>query len=593
MRKKYFAKEDAKGEKRKAVFPVALILTAVCLTFVAYGRSLNGPLVLDDTHYLDPSKLEGSIGHFRFGVRFIPFVSFVLNYMLTGMNPVFFRITNIILHVISACLAFYLASLTMALPSMRDRFGEMPNGGASRSIPLAVCVLFLLHPIQTSAVNYITQRMAIMACMFSFAGFISYVKGGLSRGRKSLFLYGLSALFFVFAIFSKENAVMVLPMLPLYDLLFLSSFQWKEFKKRFIPLVLLFAALGVMVISHLGAAGFTAKIISVVSRPDQPLGNYGWTGIDIQWTPKEYVLTELRIVSRYIILLLFPNPSWLVFDHANAYPVSTGLLSPVSTFFSLLFLLSLLFLSVRYVKRVPLISFGILWYLVTITLESFIALGLDPYFEHRNYLPSFGAFLSLASLLGYADRLGVGARGSRVAGEGSRRVEGREVVLCIATVLLFLMTFARNGVWTTDDLLWRDTLRKSPQNPRALTSLSSICLQQQKFREAEDYIQRASKIPHMSHVFKTTMLINEASLYKETNRKQEAVAILKGLIAERGLSEADPSALYLMGEILREEGKPAEAKDYLTRANAKRRSPLVLISLGLVSRSLGETGDAE
>jgi len=60
-------------------------------------------------------------------------------------------------------------------------------------IALLAATLFLLHPIQTSAVNYITQRMAIMASMFSFAGLIFYVKGVTNSGKRSaspLLLFG-------------------------------------------------------------------------------------------------------------------------------------------------------------------------------------------------------------------------------------------------------------------------------------------------------------------------------------------------------------------------------------------------------------------
>jgi hypothetical protein len=41
-------------------------------------------------------------------------------------------------------------------------------------------------------------------------------------------------------------------------------------------------------------------------------------------------------------------------------------------------------------KKLPFLSFGILWYFIALSLESFIAVGSDLYFEHRNYLPAAG-----------------------------------------------------------------------------------------------------------------------------------------------------------------------------------------------------------
>jgi tetratricopeptide (TPR) repeat protein len=179
--------------------------------------------------------------------------------------------------------------------------------------------------------------------------------------------------------------------------------------------------------------------------------------MDIHWTPVEYILTELRVVSRYIFLILVPLPSYMVFDYSNAYPVSRDLFHPVTTVLSLFFIASIIFLSLRYITKFPLISFGLIWYLVTISLESFIAIGLDPYFEHRNYLPSYGLFLALASLLVYTER---------------RRITiKKEVIIPIAALLLFVLTFARNGTWSEGTLFWEDVVKKVPNSARGHLSL--------------------------------------------------------------------------------------------------------------------------
>jgi hypothetical protein len=77
--------------------------------------------------------------------------------------------------------------------------------------------------------------------------------------------------------------------------------------------------------------------------------------MDIHWTPVEYILTELRVVSRYIFLILVPLPSYMVFDYSNAYPVSRDLFHPVTTVLSLFFIASIIFLSLRYIRKFPLI----------------------------------------------------------------------------------------------------------------------------------------------------------------------------------------------------------------------------------------------
>jgi tetratricopeptide (TPR) repeat protein len=564
------------GSSARRFMPLVFFSFGALLTVLAYVRCLHAPLVFDDIIFITPSKLEGIWRHFTLRVRSISLFSFAVNYALSGINVAVFRMTNILLHLLTSGLVFYLTHLTVNLPLFREKYGKVPV-----FIPLAVAVFFMLHPIQTSAVNYITQRMAIMAGMFSFAGFIFYSRGVTTRGKMSVVHYILSALSFVLAIFSKENAVMVLFMLPVYDFFFLSSFQWREFRKRFITLSVLMLCLAGVVAYVMGIAGFMKKIITLLSNPNQPMEKYAWAGVGIHWTPIEYLLTELRVVSRYILLILVPLPSFMVFDYSNAYPVSKDLFHPLATVFSLLFLVSLVVFSLRNMKKTPLVSFGILWYLVTLSLESFIALGLDPYFEHRNYLPSFGLFLAIGSLFLYGEpRSGI----------------KKEAIIASSVVILCILTFTRNGVWTTEERLWKDAIEKSPNNLRALISVSSVYIREERFQEAEEYLKRASAVKPITAQFRIDMLFNQASVYKETNRRKEALAILKGLEVEGAFPRKTMRSTvdYFIGEVLRQEGNLPQAKEYLERAyQGLGDTPEVLVSLGVVSGALGETDAAE
>jgi tetratricopeptide (TPR) repeat protein len=568
---------DSKSQKSNWFLPILLISSAIALTILAYIRSLHGPLVLDDSYVIESQRLKQFFNPFHFMSRIVANLSFALNYKVSGMRIPWFKATNIALHLITSIAAFFLTYITLNAPLVKEKFGK-----SSKIISSAVAVLFMLHPIQTSPVNYVTQRMAILAALFSFSGLILYSRATLKSGWKAFTYYILSGASFVLAIFSKENAVMVLLVLPLYDLMFLSSFQWREFKKRFISQFALMTTLALIVAFRMHAVENIKRIISIFLNPHQPMGEHWWFGIGIKWTPIEYLLTEVRIVCRYIFLILFPNTSLLVFDYSSTYPVSEGLFNPVSTFFSLLFLASLLLFSLKYIKRLPVISFGILWYLITISLESFIAVGGDPYFEHRNYLPSLGLFLALASLLVYLDRPSLKIR--------------KEAVIAVVALLLFMLTYSRNGVWSSEYLLWNDTLNKSPHNPRAQIALSSMYIEQGKYQEAEELLQMVKKLQvPIDNKFKYLMSINQASVYRMTNRTDEALDVLKSIVSEKFLTDYQRGEAYLaMGEIFRNKGMPYEAKKYLKKAySIDQKNPQTLISLGFVSQSLGEMNEAE
>jgi protein O-mannosyl-transferase len=480
-----------KGEKERIALkaqglslPVVFLFSLAILTFLAYYRSLNGPLIFDDVLHINPSHLKKIVRYISLSFRSVANFSFSVNYYLSGMDLVAFRVTNVIFHILSGGLVFYLTYITLNLSFLRDIYKKLDDGRTPLHVALFAAAIFLLHPIQTSAVNYITQRMAIMAAMFSFGGIILYVKGAIYGGKKSLVAYAMSALCFILAIFSKENAVMILPVLMIYDYVFLSSFRWSEFRKRFIPLMTLLMISGLTVAYHLNAVNTVTKLVSILLNPYQPMQTYAWSGADIHWTPLEYIMTELRVVSRYIFLIFVPLPSFMVFDYSSAYPVSKDLLHPITTLSSFFFLLIIFSLALRYLKKIPLISFGVLWYLITISLESFVALGLDPYFEHRNYLPGYGLFLAVASLFLYMDKLRVAMR--------------KETIILIAALVLFALTFIRNGVWRDGTLLWGDAAAKSPENVRAYVNLGIAYSEKGLVDEAIRQFQDALKKKHDS-----------------------------------------------------------------------------------------------
>ena len=570
-----------KVAKRSYFRPLVLLSILVLLTFLAYLRSIHAPLIFDDFIYIRPLKLKGILNHFSLHVRSIAVFSFGLNYYLLGMNLVAFRITNIIFHILSTFFAAYFTYTTLILPSMRDRYERFAEGKTPLYIALLVATLFLLHPIQTSAVNYITQRMAIMASMFSFAGFIFYVKGAAKRGRMAVLYYVLSSLSFILAIFSKENAVMVLFMLPVYDFFFLSTFQWKEFRKRFITVSVLLLSLALIVAYKMGAVGFIGKIFTLLSNPNQPMERLGYSGMGINWTPGEYLLTELRIVSRYIFLILVPAPSFMVFDYSNAYPVSKDLLNPLTTLFSLVFLISALFFSLKYSKRAPLISFGILWYLTTISLESFIALGLDPYFEHRNYLPSFGLFLGLATLLPYEDRLKL-------------RVK-KETIIILVALPLFALTFIRNGVWREGRLLWEEAVEKAPNNVRARVNLGAAYVDQGLIDKAFEQYRTVLKMQpdnpnahlNLGEVFFKKGLVDKAieEYEKALGSPQQVQARHK---SDPLLERTNSDVHYNLGTAFQKKGLTDKAiEQYQTALRIRSDFAEPYINLGIIYGELG------
>lgn len=489
---------------------LALTLLSISI-FLAYSNSLNGTWAMDDIVTSKPVALK-DIKDF-IGFRKVAYITFFLNQLIAPFNPLNFRLMNILIHILNTALVYIIAYRTILLctplvrentplnpPLLRGKLkgGTPVKGKSTIRLPLMneeergdkklafyaalfSGVLFGLHPININAVAYIVQRMASMATLFVLIALLCYIFAAqANHKKKSLILYASCGISIVAGIFSKENAVMAIPLILIYDYVFISHLRGNLFRKR----LLLVCGLGIF---SIGLAFYLLKmhsafvdVVKFFFNPNQPLTEKGWMARDVYWTSLQHVLTEFRVVSRYLFVILFPLPKFLIFDWWG-FPVSQSLIQPITTLFSAMLILSLLFFSVWKIKRFPLLCFGILWYFIAILLESFIALGSDLYFEHRNYLPTAGLFTGIAgqSIVSVVPKL-------------SKNVVVASIITC--GIVLGVLTFSRNFVWKDSLTLWGDTLQKVPSNIRAMMGMGNAYLKISDTANAEKYYMHVVQI---------------------------------------------------------------------------------------------------
>jgi protein O-mannosyl-transferase len=459
---------------RRHVLAIIFLLVTI---FLAYSNSLNGTWAMDDTLARRPVVMHDI--HDVIGFRKVAYLTFLLNQYLAPFTPLNFRLFNVLIHFLNVLLIYALAYKTIFLLYEDDgRRGDKTADASSDlknrafSIALISGAVFALHPLNINAVAYIVQRMALLATFFVLLSLLCYIAASRSSGiTRTVSFYTLTAVFLIAGIFSKENAVMAVPLILLYDYVFLSKFDKKLFGRKMLVVLGLAAA----------SIGFAAYSLNFYSRFDElvhmfinfnkQLPDKSWMATDVYWTPLQHVLTEFRVISRYIFLIFVPLPRFLVFDWWG-YHVSSGLAEPLTTLSSMVLILSLLAFSIWKLRRFPLLSFGILWYFIAISLESFVALGSDLYFEHRNYLPLAGLVIGIAGQ-------------SLVSSQAKEKVVwGVTLALCL---VLGSLTFARNFVWKDSITLWTDTLQKNPYNIRAAMSLGNAYLKAADTKNAEKY----------------------------------------------------------------------------------------------------------
>ena len=361
-------------------------LLSIGLTLIIYWPGLTGSLILDD--YSNLNTLE-QISH----VSNISEVLFFLSTNISGKlgRPVsllsfalqhyhfpvawWFKYVNLMIHVINGCLIFYfllLVSKLSGLPSHRIKI-----------VALLSALVWLIHPLHVSTVQYVIQRMAELSALFTLAGLISYCIGRqhLTQGKTLTgYLWISFGVIFggILAILSKENGMLLTLYILVLEFVLFNKLPKPRYWKAWIT-VFLIAPLVVFI------AYLSLKFNSLV------LNTYNAR----EFTLAERLMTEARVLSDYIYKTIITLPHNFGLFHDD-YIISHGVLDPPQTGIALLFIMALIASAFYLIKRAPLYSFAILWFFTGHLLESTF-IPLEIYFEHRNYLPITGILFAIVA----------------------------------------------------------------------------------------------------------------------------------------------------------------------------------------------------
>lgn len=206
-------------QKETILFPVILSLFIIAV----YIPTFSGQFILDDKPLVKNNLLIKKFNNPMFyflqedGVSdksqpgyhtgyYRPLINifYTLDYKMWGMNPSGFRVTNLILHLFTCVILYQFLCML---------FDE-------RFIALLVTLLFGLHPVNTESVAWISSRNNILVTLFSLISFYYYIKH--RKDRRIVYVI-LSYISFLAALLCKEFAIMILPILFLYDRVMVSN----------------------------------------------------------------------------------------------------------------------------------------------------------------------------------------------------------------------------------------------------------------------------------------------------------------------------------------------------------------------------------
>lgn len=428
-------------------FTGALVLGLILLGIVAYSNTFSNGFVWDDAssvqinkHIQDPSfffqlfkeqqhpfKMQDGGNFYR------PLVaaSFMLDYVLAGgmdsngeIATWSFHLTNMLLHIAAAVLLLLL----------------MTRLGAPRLVRCLAPMVYVVHPLHTEAVAYISGRADMMSAVFMFAGLWFAIWDETFRRR----IWGttLSALCFAAALMSKESSLIfpvLLAVLVVARPVAASERRNQVYMARSIPLGVSIAILAVygvlrMTVLHFGSAPAVDNSLgSRLVEMCQALALYAGLLFVPVHLHMERTLTDATL--------------WTAITGAALFVVIIGALIALGLHRG------------RAFEPRWRIALGLGWFVVTWLPISGIFPLNAPMAEHWMYVPLAGLLWAMAEVAAFLVR----GRNGQVALGG---------LVCAMSVYFVVLTVDRNRDWHDNETLFVATLAENPNSARVHQNLA-------------------------------------------------------------------------------------------------------------------------
>jgi protein O-mannosyl-transferase len=537
--------------------PLACCCAAALILFQVYAPAMRAPFFFDD--YTLPFTLQTyrirPLSEWLSGMRPALMFTYWINYQQSGIDPRTYHVLNIWLH-------FFNASLVFLIVRKIGSWVE-PDAWKQNVLSLFAGGLFLLHPVQTEAVTYITGRSDVLSSLLMLAAMLVFVYRWPDRisTRWLLLILVLLGL----ACGSKEYAVVLPAVLLLTDCFWTSGTAWGAIRKN----RALYSAIGIL---GLAGAAYVWRILATAPTAGFGIKSFTWY---------QYFFTECRVVWVYLRLFIFPFGQNVDYD----FPISQTPLEHAA-WLGLAGLVLAVWMSWRYRGRYPLACYGFFLFLLLLAPTSSVVPILDPIFERRLYLPMIGLLLIAFDLL--------------------RRLSWGKAELSVLLLTILgvsgTLTYQRNNLWSNAIAMWQDAASKSPSKMRTHYLLGMSLLTAGRCQQAEqEYAKAATLLPvDLRHPTTVTadILVNwglasyclqqtepaltrllQAAAIKPTAQLYSQIGMIyEGLrLWDRSLdflhralqsdNSYEPTYVYL-GNLYMETGRPAEAIPYYSQATA-------------------------
>ena len=375
-------------------------------------------------------------------------LTYMIDGTIWGSRPFGFHLTNLLLHVANVLLLFELARRL----------------GATARAACAAAALFAVHPAFTEVVAFPNYREDLLVLLFSLASVGLWDRG--TGGRRRILLSLLSALFYFFALLSKESGLGLL--------IFLLLIFWRQ--RSTSP-----SHSNTPTLQHSNALFLPFLFVTFVYL----ILRFVVYGASNELSPSYLgdsffvnAFTMCRVMASYVPLVLFPV-------HLRADYVVTPVSSPAGAMVALLGMVMLLSAGAWVLlKRQGWAGLSLGWALAFLLPVMNLYPIAHPKAERYLYLPCAGLFL-LAGVM--ADQLLMRAR----SGRRRRVLLGSAGLLILSFIVLARMRVAECG---NSFRLWKAALLCEPSSDTAHSNLGVEYLERDRVEDALRQFQQALEL---------------------------------------------------------------------------------------------------
>lgn len=528
--------------RRRVQLTLPMIFGAtIVLVLLAFGRSLfQGFAPLDDDLLITRNlAVRGmTAGNLKTVFTsydpelYIPltFVSYQINYMIAGLSPWTYHLTNILLHAGNALLVMRAAFL---LTRMR--------GGAAFRVPAIFAgMLFAAHPLHTEAVAWLAGRKDLLSAMFFLSAWIGYIRHrGMAGAARSSATYWISVILFLCGLLSKVMALTLPAVLLLTDILIeRRKWSWK------------------IMIDKIPYAALSGIFLMIAM--------FGKERIIAHHSIAETALMAAKSATFYLQKFLMPVHLGVFYPYSGEIDILLpAFLIPAAIMIALIACAAFCLM-----RRMQWVTFGVAFFLTALA-PTFINFhkGGEMYFasDRYPYLPIAGAVIIIGMTINtllqrvIPDETKNDMRKTAIsAPEFAPIAMASAAAGCAVILALATLSFFQTKIWDSQETLFGNTLKLYPESVAARDALAAMDRQTGRYERAIKLLRDG-----LAYGENLQLRMGLGTVYAKVGRVEDAADQFR---QASKLAPENPEPLVALGVLDEYNGKVSDAMEKYLRA---------------------------